>query len=505
MGLWGTGMSKAERDLTQEEIIEKSRELCKSSLRFLCKQFLNYEDWDEVHEDLEVFLKKPSRKKALILPRGHLKSTFVTIAFSIQQILKNPNIRILIANQVWDMSRKFLSEIKAQLEQSHLKSLFGNFVSARWNADEIIVRQRTRPKKEPTVLTTGLEGESTGGHFDLIILDDLTGLQNSKTTEQREKTKAYRRSMINLLDPAGLLIDIGTRWHLDDTFAVIFEKEMKYYDVMVRKVIENGKVIFPKHFAKKFNDVRKDWMTVDDPTCLDYIDHLRASMPLEDFYAQYLNDPVAAENQMIQSEMFRYWNQKPEGLYVSMAVDFAISQKREADFTGIVVLGMDSEYRIYVLDAIRGHWTPAQIVDNIFQKQSQWRPFEVGMETNGFQRTLKLACEAEMRTRKQFFSIVEVKNGPDKQKDNRIKSLEPFYRRGDVFHAAYMKGKDLESELLTFPRGKHDDLVDAMSMCLPLLSRGNAQQGEQVHDGSWEWHARQAREYQRPFQGFFYG
>jgi hypothetical protein len=126
---------------------EEIKDALRKSLFFLCTQFLKYPDWDVVHDDMERFLLRPARKKALVIPRNHLKSTFGTIAFSIQQIIKNPNIRILIGNGVWDISRTFLSEIKAQLESSQLKYLFGDFVSARWNADEIIVKQRTKPLK----------------------------------------------------------------------------------------------------------------------------------------------------------------------------------------------------------------------------------------------------------------------------------------------------------------------------------------------------------------------
>lgn len=482
---------------------EEIREALRKSLFFLCTQFLKYPDWDTVHDDVERFLIKPARKKALMLPRGHLKTSFVTIGFTVQQILKNPNVRILIGNGVWDISRSFLSEIKAQLEQSQLKYLFGDFQSARWNADEIIVKQRTRPLKEPTVATTGVEAETTGGHYDIIILDDLMGLQNSKTPEQREKVKKFRRSMINLLEPGGLLIEIGTRWHLDDTFSEIFEKEMRYYNVMVKKVVENGKLIFPKHFAKKFDDVRKDWTVVDDPTCMDYVDHLKASMPLDEFSAQYLNQPFSSENQLFKPEMFKYWTQRPEGLYVGMAVDLAISEARSADSTAITVMGMDKDWKLYVLDYLKGQWRPSEVVKNVFDMHNRWKPHTTGMEVNGFQRTLKLACEEEMRKRKYYFPIEEIRTGPERSKAERIKTLEPFYRNGNIFHASWMKGKDLEEELQTFPKGKHDDVIDSLSMNLPFMSPGISAPTQQAKEWTWDWCVEQAKMNSMPHQGFF--
>ena len=487
--------------MSKQATAEDLKEQCQQSLWFLCTQFLKYPDWDLVHDDLERFLRRPARKKALLMPRGHLKTTFTTISYPIKAIIQNPNIRILIANQVWDISRSFLREIKQQLESSQLKYIFGEFVSAKWNEDEIIVRQRTKPLKEPTIKTAGIETEQTGGHYDLIILDDLTGLNNSQTPEMREKTKRFRRSMINLLDPKGMLIEIGTRWHLDDTFSVILEKEMRYYDVMIRRIIEHGRLIFPKHFAKKFDETRKDWTNVPDPFCMDYVEHLKTSMPIDEFSAQYMNEPMSTESQLFKPEMFKYWNQRPEGLYVGMAVDLAISEKATADETAIVVLGMDHEYKLYVLDYLKGRWKPGDIVGNIFSMRDKWKPNVVGMETNGFQRTLKLSCEDEMRRKKTYFPIEEIKTGPQLSKESRIKSLEPFYRNGTVYHASWMKGKDIETELQTFPKGRHDDVIDAMAMCLPLLHPGTKK--TDYREDQWEMALRRANINQNPYRDFF--
>src|SRR6185295_7640825 len=101
------------RDPMNETIsIEEVRDACKNSLHFLCTQMLGFQDWDKVHDDIEKFVNRKSRKKMILIPRGHLKTSVVTKAFSIQQVLRNPNVRILIANQVWDKAREMLYEIK---------------------------------------------------------------------------------------------------------------------------------------------------------------------------------------------------------------------------------------------------------------------------------------------------------------------------------------------------------------------------------------------------------
>lgn len=480
---------------------EELREACRSSLHFLSTEILGYNDWDTVHDDLEVFIRRPSAKKAILLPRGHLKTSIATIALPVQEILKNQNIRILLANQVWDRARDMLSEIKAHLsDHSALSQIFGGFSSERWNQDGITVRGRTVPHKEPTIFTTGVEAETTGGHYDLIILDDLMGLQNSQTPEQRQKVKRFRRSMINLLEPGGRLLEIGTRWHLDDTFAEIFEKESEYYDVHIREVVEDGKIIFPKKFNKKYDRARKVWVPVIAPT-MDFIDYLKKSMPIHEFSAQYLNRPMAGDQALFKPEYFKRWTQRPQNLFISMAIDPAISEQRGADFTAISVVGMDEKGNWFVLDTLKGRWPVSQIVDHIFTTYSKWRPSIVALETNTYQKVLKFYLEEQMRVRKVHFPITELKHYTNQSKENRIKALEPYYRDGLVYHASWMKS--LEDELESFPYGAHDDEADCLSFHLETLVRGTPESDPGVPEGSWEALRREAEAARHPWKDFF--
>lgn len=460
------------------------------------------QDWDACHDDIEVFLNKPSRRKLILIPRGHLKSSIVTIGFSIQQILKNPNIRILIANQVWDKSREFLFQIKEYLtSKSELPKIFGSFESDRWREDDVTIRQRTKALAAPTISTTGVEAEKTGSHYDLILNDDLMGLTNFRTKEQRDKAKAFYSSTIDLLDPGAQMCVIGTRWHLDDVYADIIEKESAYYDIMVRKVIEKGRIIFPKKFNLRFDDKTKLWLQSSAHT-MDYINYLKASKKSSEFYSQYMNEPISEEDQKFRPDYFRYWSDRPERLFVGMCIDPAIGLDREADYTAITVCGMDSGHKIYVMDRIRGHWKASQIIDNVFTTYSKWKPDATGFEMNGFQITLKEGIEAEMRRRKTYFPITEIRHPSNKNKEARIECLEPFYKNGMILHSSWMKGGDLEEELLTFPKGKHDDLIDSLAMQLEVLMPAGNAPSKPMDENCWEALARKGRKMMTPYSFF---
>ena len=208
--------------------LEKVQETCKSSLKYLCKDVLRMEDWGSLHTDLEKYLKGSGPKKMILIPRGHLKSSVITIGYSIQKVLRDFNTRGLIANAVWDNARHFLYKISEYLtDKSYLPMLFGNFKSGRWNADEIVINQRTEAHAEATIATTGVEKTQTSQHYDWIVMDDLVVRENINTQEQRNKVIDFYRDTLDLLEPGGELVIIGTRWAMGDLYQHLIENEMR--------------------------------------------------------------------------------------------------------------------------------------------------------------------------------------------------------------------------------------------------------------------------------------
>lgn len=208
--------------------LEKVRQACCGSLEYLCRDVLRMEDWGGLHSDVERYIKASGRKKLILIPRGHLKSSVITIGYSIQKVLNDFNTRGLIANAVWDNARHFLYKISEYLtDKSYLPMIFGPFKSGRWNADEIVVAQRTEAHAEATIATTGVEKTQTSQHYDWIVMDDLVVRENINTQEQRNKVIDFYRDTLDLLEPGGELIVIGTRWAMGDLYQHLIENEMR--------------------------------------------------------------------------------------------------------------------------------------------------------------------------------------------------------------------------------------------------------------------------------------
>lgn len=203
-------------------------ERCKTDLRFLVTEILNLKRWDDsLHGELVKVLEAPGDRKLVLLPRGHQKSTIVSVAWVIQQILKDPNIRVQIISATWKLSKDLLHQIKRILEDSDLKDLFGPFMTrkTRWSTEYIDVAQSTRRTKDPTISTGGINTGKTGSHCDLMVLDDVVSPENTTTPELVRKTIDSYKDLLPLIDPGGILVIVGTRYSMADLYGYLIENE----------------------------------------------------------------------------------------------------------------------------------------------------------------------------------------------------------------------------------------------------------------------------------------
>lgn len=443
-----------------EEILHK--ELCKKSLKYLCREVLHYQDWSGCHDQLEAQIEEwdiqGKRMRLILMPRGHLKTSILTIGRTIQDILRNPNIKILLASAVWGNARSFLAEIRQYLTRNGmLTSCFGRFESDSWTQDAITINQRVIPNKTATVDTAGIEKIITSQHYDIIRADDLVTRETVATREQIEKVRNFFNDLLKLLEPNGVLEVIGTRWHDADLYGVIIRElcgERMGDDAFVvykRAAIEDGKVIFPQ----KFSQIK--------------LDNLKGQIGTYEFSCNFENDPINPESQHFKKP-FRYWTNEHNELIHAQhtgTVDLAISEKTAADYSVVMDCAITPANQLWVVDYWRKQGaSPYEIIDRIFSFAQQYKWRRVGIESVAYQRALIEILKEEQRKRNIFFEVVPIIQIKDKF--TRILALQPRWESGNLLIKQGMV--ELEEELSRFPVGEHDDLIDALAMQLQVMT-----------------------------------
>jgi len=187
---------------------------------------------------------------------------------------------------------------------------------------------------------------------------------------------------------------------------------------------------------------------------------------------QYLNRPVDPETAAFKRKWFKYWDEdmiKGRLLHNFVTIDPAIGLTRESDYTVILTVSVDIFNNWYIREIDRGRYNPRQLIERIFLADDKWKPLKIGLEQVAFQKTLQYTINDEMRRRNHFLPILELKPGTQKSKEDRIRGLQPRYETGTIYHNKFIENNDwLEEELTRFPKGKHDDIIDALSYMLQV-------------------------------------
>jgi predicted phage terminase large subunit-like protein len=417
------------------------------------------------HRELCNFVQdNKERKKLVLIPRSHLKTKLITIGYATQQIALNPKIRILIYSATWQMAVDIQMTIQKQLQSNMFQQIYGDYVSnaSVWAQDR--TKLAVNDKREATITAAGIDNNLVGGHYDLIIMDDVVNRDNINTQEQIQKVITRYKDALDLLEPHGQLIVIGTRWHDSDLYGWIMDpaNDVKAnYDIMIKRAYEGNlqsgegfEPLWPGKFDRK---------------------SLLSRLKEEGWYhfsAQYMNNPVPDEAATFRKDLFQYYDEfdlRGRILNKFLMIDPALTTNNRSDYTGAVVIGVDEWGQWFILDIVRKKLSPNDLINEIFRLRERWNLSDIAIELNAFQKTIAYSLREDSRFKTRPFHITELKVG-DRSKEQRIQGLQPLYENHKIFHSKnHPENLYLEDELARFPLGTHDDLIDALSYGLDIV------------------------------------
>jgi len=398
----------------------------------------HHNEWYDLLMQLAI---KKFNRCLLLAPRGHAKSTCVTVNYPLWMLGNNPNLRIIIASDTVSQASLFLRQISHTIE--HNKSyhdIYGHLkpdIQDKWTDTEVIVK-RDQNLKDASLLALGVGSATIGRRADLIICDDIVSEDNCATELQREKLKTwFYKVLMPVLDPDGAVIVVGTRWHYHDLYSELLEKPQ--YTQKVYKAIEKGKALWPARFSlKKLEEIKNEIGSII-------------------FNCQYLNDPSGLRGQLLKLDWLQYYDVAPPDMRIYQGVDLAISERAEADYTVICTIGVDAQNNIYVLDFYRDKLSFPMQVKAIHVQAEIHKPLKIAIESNAYQKAM-----SQQLRQMSMLPVVETKTTKDKI--TRMIALSPHFENGRIRIKKDMT--ELIDEYLKFPRGEHDDMLDALEIAV---------------------------------------
>lgn len=399
--------------------------------------------------------------------REHYKSTIITVGLTIQNVLADPGITVGIFSHTRPIAKAFLRQIKREFETNQvLQNLFphicppSNGEMRTWSEDGGLIVKRENNPKEATIEAWGLvDGQPTGKHFSLLVYDDVVTRESVTTPEMITKVTDAWALSLNLGAHGGKRRHIGTRYHFNDTYKTIMERESAVPRIYAatRDGHPDGEPVFLSR--ERLADKRRDMGP--------YV-----------FGCQMLQNPVADSVMGFKKEWLRYGavqeNQRlphhDHNLY--MLVDPAGSKKAKSDYSVFMVIGLGPDRNYYLIDGVRDRLNLTERAATLLRLHRLYQPLAVGYERYGMQADIEHVKTVQDTTNYRF-PIIEL--GGSMPKNDRIRRLIPIFEQGRFFVPSVLLFKDSEhkhrdfvqefvnDEYMAFPVSGHDDMLDCMS------------------------------------------
>lgn len=405
--------------------------------------------------------------------RGHLKSTIITQAETLQYQLKYPERCTGLIAYARPLAKSFLRSIKVLCEQSDmLKSCFPDVLyqnpereSPKWSEDEgLIFKRKNSARRESSIEAHGLiEGMPTGRHFERIVFDDIETDDIKDSPEMLDKVFS-KFDMAKNLGMSGTQVRIiGTHYsHMGPIKRIQDLKridESYNYKTRIVTATDTGD-----------REGEPVWLSKEE------LEDLKTS---QHFNSQQLCDPTPVSERLLNSQFLKEIEPEliPLNLYRFMAIDYAGDQGkiRQGDSWAVHVVGIQptrdnvGQSNVYILQSFIEPMKAGMIVEQLVRMyvnggyilQVGYEAPLAGVKPLTAADFLKGLEAVGKHVSEEGGSFVWLKHG-GRNKDTRISQALEWPLNNGKLHistAVHTTVRDrLKTEMDQFPYGKKDGL-----------------------------------------------
>jgi predicted phage terminase large subunit-like protein len=460
----------------------------------------------EFHREGWKLFTSKDKLVALAAPRGHAKTTGMTVAYGLATLLFRERRFMLLVSDTESQAAMFLAYFKEQLQGN--QALIDLFELKR--DEKGLVRffpdtatdfglEFTNGKKF-RVIAKGAEQKLRGLIWDgtrpdIILCDDIENDELVMNKDRREKMrKWFYSALLPCVSSRGIVRVVGTILHMDSLLERLmpkqYDKHSRQEPLKLSSTLRRNGWTSVKYRAHTDNFSHVLWPEKHSEASLRQKRDEYIGMGMPDVYSQeYLNVPLDESKAIFKRSDLLDRTDEDRALALSkyITVDLAISESERADFSVFLIAGIDEFRRIHILDVIKERLDGREIVDLLITLQRIYDPVAFGIEEMQVSKSIGPFLNEEMIRENQYLSIYQLKHG-GKDKTLRSRSIQARLRAKTIkFEKSGEWYQDFEDELVRFPRDVHDDQVDAFSYLGLLLDKlieapTKAEQEEEDYD-----------------------
>lgn len=480
------------------------RELARRKLIFFAWYTFRGYRASRVHELLAEYLEQVERFVAtggregigrlmVFMPPRHGKSELVSVRFPAWFLGRNPDCRVILASCTADLAVGFSRRVRNIIMDSPYRAVFGD---RSGKAEPIVISDDSRAanawdfaRHRGGMIAAGVGGAIIGRGAHLAIIDDP--LRDRRDAESKATRDAvddwYRSTLYTRLEEGGAVVLMHQRWHEDDLAGRLLRRMVEEDGADQWTVLCLPALAEDWATAVEPDDViaavRDGWWKGVDPLQrqpgealwpekypVKVLQAIHSNIGGYEWDALYQQRPRRLEGAMIKAHKIHVISADdvPKDLRVVRYWDLAVSGREKADFIAGGKVGRGKDGRIYILDMVRlpGPWADARsrIIDVMLRDGAA---VEQGIEVAGQQGGYYQELQRDERL--QGITLRAINPREVGNKEVRANVWASRIEDGLVYMVKAPWNDEFISECLAFPRGAHDDQVDAVSGATQML------------------------------------
>ena len=394
------------------------------------------------------------------------KSQMISIYYPAWYLGRHPDHKVIVASHTADLAVVMARKVRNLIQSPEYARIFPNTkiasdakAAAQWNTTQ-----------GGEYFAIGVGGALAGRGAHLIIADDPLSEQDIKAGNTNSLDTAYEWFSAGLrtrLMPDGKICVLHTRWHQRDLIGRLLKDsamneggdnyEAFEFPAILNEGTDNEKSIWPEQWT------------------IESLQQTRASMHhiMWQWYAQYQQNPTAAEAAIIKRDWIKWWTQEdpPPCDFTVQAFDTALTTKSRSDFSVCHTWGVwfnedDGTQNAILLNKVKGKYEFPELKKMAHEQYEEWQPDSVIVEAKASGQPLI----DEMRRSGIF--VQDFSPGKGQDKIARLNAVADMFASGHVWFPETAWAAQTVEEILAFPAGEHDDEVDTMTLALQRIRKG---------------------------------